>query len=92
MAERNVGAGEPKGESIPWEELAKERIAKYQKSGLALRDARYREGLCQKDLASLTGISQENISRMENGRRAIGEAVANKLAKALHIAPELLTE
>jgi DNA-binding XRE family transcriptional regulator len=74
------GESEP---SILWEELAKGRIAKYKKSGLALRGARYREGMSQKELAKRTGISQENISKMENGQRAIGEKVAKKLAKAL---------
>ena len=77
-------------ESIPWEELAKDRIAKYKKSGLALRGARYREGLSQKELAKRTGINQENISKMENGQRIIGEKVAKKLAKILHIDFELL--
>jgi DNA-binding XRE family transcriptional regulator len=56
-------------ESVLWEELAKGRVAKYKKAGLALRGARYREGLSQKELAHRTGISQENISKMENGRR-----------------------
>src|SRR6202050_277590 len=51
-------------DSISWEELAKDRIAKYKKSGLALRGARYREGLSQKELAKRTGISQENISKI----------------------------
>jgi DNA-binding XRE family transcriptional regulator len=78
--------------SIPWEELAKDRIAKYKKSGLALRGARYREGLSQKELSKRTGISQENISKMENGQRSIGEKVAKKLAKALHIDEELLMD
>jgi DNA-binding XRE family transcriptional regulator len=72
-------------DSIPWEELAKNRIAKYKKSGLALRGARYREGLSQKELAKRTGISQENISKMENGQRTIGKEVAKKLAKALRL-------
>jgi DNA-binding XRE family transcriptional regulator len=72
-------------ESIPWEDLAKSRIAKYKKSGLALRGARYREGMTQKELAKRTGISQENISKMENGQRAVGEKVAKKLSKALHL-------
>ena len=72
-------------ESIEWNELAKDRIAKYKKSGLALRGARYREGLSQKELAKRSEISQENISRMENGQRVIGEKVAKKLAKILQI-------
>jgi DNA-binding XRE family transcriptional regulator len=79
-------------ESIPWEELAKDRIAKYKKSGLALRGARYREGLSQKELAKRSGISQENISKMENGKRSVGEKVAKKLAKSLRIHFELLIE
>lgn len=72
-------------ESIPWEDLAKDRLAKYGKVGIVLRGARYREGLSQKELASRTGISQNNISKIENGKRAIGEKVAKKLAKALKI-------
>jgi len=78
-------------ESIPWEELAKDQIAKYKKSGLALRGARYREGLSQKELSKRTGISQENISKMENGHRTIGEKVAKKLANILRIDFKLLT-
>ena len=78
-------------DSIPWEELAKDRIAKYKKSGLALRGARFREGLSQKQLSKRTGISQENISKMENGQRVVGREVGRKLAKALHIDVELLT-
>lgn len=75
-----------------WEDLAKERIAKYKKSGIALRGARYREGMSQKELGKRTGISQDNISRMENGKRAIGEQGAKKLAKVLSIDPTLLKD
>lgn len=79
-------------DSTPWEELAKERVAKYKKAGLALRGARYREGMSQKGLAKRTGVSQENISKMENGQRAIGLKVAKKLAKALKMDARLLTD
>jgi ribosome-binding protein aMBF1 (putative translation factor) len=81
---------EDESSSIAWEELAHERIAKYKKAGLVLRGARYREGLSQKELAKRSGISQENISKMENGSRPIGEKVAKALAKALHIEESLL--
>jgi DNA-binding XRE family transcriptional regulator len=77
-------------ESTLWEELACKRIAKYKKSGLVIRGARHREGLSQKALAKKCGVRQENISKLENGQRAIGEKVAKKLAKALHIDFELL--
>ena len=79
-------------ESVPWEDLAKSRIAKYKKAGLALRGARYRESLSEKELAKRTGISQENISKMENGQRPIGEKVAKKLAKALRLDFHLLLD
>ncbi len=79
-------------ESISWEELAKDDIAKYGKPAIALRGARYREGFSQKELAKRTGITQDNISKMENGKRPIGEKVAKKLAKALNIDFELLID
>ena len=60
--------------------------------GLTLRGARYREGLSQKELAKRSGVSQENISRMENGKRPIGVNVAKKLAKVLNTSPELLIQ
>jgi ribosome-binding protein aMBF1 (putative translation factor) len=77
-------------DAVIWEDLAKERIAKYKKSGLVLRGARYRERLSQKELAKRAGVSQENISKMETGQRPVGEKVAKKLAKALHIDARLL--
>lgn len=72
-------------EAVDWRVLAKERIEKYKKGGLVLRGARYREGISQKKLAEKTGISQDNISKIENGKRTVGEKVAKKLAKALRI-------
>lgn len=80
----------PWDEAIPWEELAADRIKRYSKAGLALRGARFREELSQKALAKRCGISQENLSKMENGKRPIGEKVAKKLAKALRINYQLL--
>ncbi len=79
-------------DSIYWEKIAASRIKKHGKVGLALRGARFREGLTQKALAKRSGISQENISKMENGQRLIGEKVAKKLAKALKIDPMILLQ
>lgn len=77
-------------ESTPWKDLAKERIARHTKAGIALRGARYRAGLSQKELALQCRISQDNLSRMENGKRAIGENVAKRLAKVLDVDYRLL--
>ncbi|MDZ4183409.1 MAG: helix-turn-helix transcriptional regulator [Desulfuromonadales bacterium] len=53
---------------------------------IALRAYRTRENLTQKQLAELTGISQHQISEMENGKRTIGKERARKLAAALQVA------
>ena len=81
-----------KGESVDWREVAKEDIEKYKQAGMVLRGARFREGLSQKELAKRSGVSQDNISRIENGKRVIGEQVAKKLAKSLKINYLLLLE
>lgn len=47
--------------------------------GVAIRGARGKEGLTQKQLAELTGIAQHHISEMENGKRPIGKETARKL-------------
>lgn len=54
--------------------------------GAALRGARAREGLTQRELAGRTGIPQRHISEMESGKRTIGRERARKLAEALHVA------
>ncbi len=51
--------------------------------GRLVRGARYREGLKQKDLASMIGVSPSNLSEMENGKRVIGLKMAKRLGKAL---------
>lgn len=76
--------------SVSWDKLAEERVAKHTKAGLVLRGARYREDISQKELAKRSGISQENISKIENGKRPVGIKVAKALAKALHIEANLL--
>jgi len=75
----------PWEQATPWEKIASDRLAHYKESGLALRGARFREGFSQKELAKRSGVSQDNISRMENGKRVIGEKIAKKLAKILHV-------
>jgi len=75
----------PWDEATPWETLAKDRIEKYKKAGLVLRGARYRKSISQSKLAQESGVSQNEISKIENGKRGIGEKVAKKLAKPLKI-------
>lgn len=59
-------------------------------AGHALRGARYREDVSQRQLAKLIGVSVQNISAMENGRRPIGKDMAKRFAKVLNIDWRLL--
>jgi ribosome-binding protein aMBF1 (putative translation factor) len=82
----------PWEEATPWEVLAKDRIAKYKKAGLVLRGARYRENVSQVQLAKMSGVHQNEISKIENGKRGVGQKVAKKLAKPLKIDYHLLLQ
>jgi DNA-binding XRE family transcriptional regulator len=79
-------------DSVDWTVVAKDSIAKHKQAGMVLRGARFRESISQKELAKLSGVSQDNISRIENGKRKVGEKVAKKLAKPLKINYTLLLE
>jgi len=67
-------------ESIPWEEVYPDF-----NGSVALRGARKRETLTQKELARLVGVSQTHISEMEHGKRPIGKDMARRLAKVLKV-------
>jgi DNA-binding XRE family transcriptional regulator len=69
---------EPK--SVPWEEVYPDF-----NGSVALRGARKREALTQKELARLVGVSQTHISEMEHGKRPIGKDMARRLAKVLKV-------
>ena len=53
-------------------------------AGHSLRGARYREDVSQRQLSKLTGVTVQNISAMEHGRRPIGKEMAKRLAKVLN--------
>jgi ribosome-binding protein aMBF1 (putative translation factor) len=70
--------------SVDWRE-AFGSYEDHELQGAALRGARTKEGLTQKQLSELAGIPQGHLSEMENGKRPIGVIVAKKLGKALNI-------
>jgi transcriptional regulator with XRE-family HTH domain len=67
-------------DSVSWEE-----VYPGFNGGVALRGARKRETLTQKELARLVGVSQTHISEMEHGKRPIGKDMAKRLAKVLKV-------
>ena len=78
MASYGAVAEEPK--SVPWEEVYPDF-----NGSVALRGARKREALTQKELACLVRVSQTHISEMEHGKRPIGKDMARRLAKVLKV-------
>ena len=66
--------------SIPWQKVYPNFNA-----ATALRGARKKDALTQKQLAKVLGISQNHISEMENGKRPIGKEMARRLAKILNV-------
>lgn len=89
--QQHVTTGEVK-ELIDWKILAKDRIEKHKKAGIVLRGARYRENCSQKELAKRSKVTQEDISKIENGKRTVGEKVAKRLARVLHIDYKMLLD
>jgi DNA-binding XRE family transcriptional regulator len=52
--------------------------------GNRIKGLRYREDMTQKQLAEKIGISVQNLSHMEHGRRPIGKEMAKRFAKVLN--------
>ena len=69
---------------MPWRKAFPE-FAEESAPSVALKGARKKEGLTQKELARLTGIPQSNLSEMENGKRGIGKELAGRLSKVLNV-------
>ncbi len=76
----SYGAIAEEPESVPWEEVYPDF-----NGSVALRGARKREGLTQKELARLLGVSQTHISEMEHGKRPMGKDMAKRLARVLKV-------
>ena len=76
----SILGAEETASSVPWREIFPGFDC-----GLALKGARKRETLTQKQLAELLGISQTHISEMEHGKRPIGKEMARRLAKVLKV-------
>lgn len=72
-------------ENISADDVFAELDEKYTKAGVLLRGLRIREGLSQVEFAKKIGVTQANLSKMENGTRAIGLTIAKRIAKAFNV-------
>jgi DNA-binding XRE family transcriptional regulator len=68
-------------ESIHWEDAFKEAFGDMPYAAVTLKGYRNREGWTQAELCEKLGVSQANLSKMENGKRSIGKAMAKRLAE-----------
>jgi ribosome-binding protein aMBF1 (putative translation factor) len=71
--------------SRDWRHAFQQDIQKHSEPGLALRGARLKEGLTQKELAKQINVEQGNIAAMESGKRPIGKQMAKRLGEELKI-------
>ena len=77
-------------ETISTEEFFAPYEKKYGKPGLLLRGIRVHEGLTQQEFADKIGLTQANLSNMENGRRPIGKNLAKRIADVFNVDYRLL--
>lgn len=76
--------------SIKKSDFVKAKVHCHVSPGEALKMLRELQGLSQCQLAKTTGITQSNISAIENGARQLGRERALVLAAALHVHPAVL--
>lgn len=58
---------------------------KHGKASALLKGVRARENLSQVQFAKKIGVTQANLSKMENGTRPIGKAIAKRIQKAFSV-------
>jgi ribosome-binding protein aMBF1 (putative translation factor) len=73
-------------ETLPWREVAQARIKSAGgESAHMVRTSRDMAGMTQVQLAKLLKMPQANLSQVETGRRAVGKALAKRLAKIFQV-------
>jgi len=75
---------------IDRKDFVKAKVNRSITPGEMLRTIRQLQGLSQNELAGLTGISQSNISAIENGSRKIGRERTLVFARALRVHPAVI--
>lgn len=58
---------------------------KHTKAGVLLKGTRHREGLTQIEMAKKIHVTQADLSKMENGKRAIGKIIAKRIEKVFGV-------
>jgi DNA-binding XRE family transcriptional regulator len=71
-------------ENVSADEVLKDVYKKYGKTGSVIRGFRAREDMTQIKLAKKLGVTQGDLSKMENGNRSVGKDMARRLAKVFN--------
>ncbi|GJM07630.1 MAG: hypothetical protein DHS20C10_13640 [marine bacterium B5-7] len=71
--------------NVSAEDMFASHDKKYTRAGALLKGLRAREGLSQVVFAKRIGVSQANLSKMENGARPIGMTIAKRIAKSFDV-------
>lgn len=75
---------------IDKKDFVKAKVNRSISPGEMLKTLRELQEMSQSELAAASGISQSNISAMENEKRSIGRERALKLALALKVHPSVI--
>jgi plasmid maintenance system antidote protein VapI len=68
-------------ENVPADEVLRDVYKKSGKTGSVIRGFQAREDMTQIELARKLGVTQGDLSKMENGKRPISKEMAHRLAK-----------
>jgi DNA-binding XRE family transcriptional regulator len=71
-------------ENVPADAVLNDVYKKYGKTGSVIRGFRAREDMTQLELAKKLGVTQGDLSKMENGKRPVGKEMAHRLANVLN--------
>jgi len=71
-------------ENVPADEVLRDVHGKYGKTGSVIRGFRAREDMTQIELANKLGVTQGDLSKMENGKRPVGKVMAHRLGKVFN--------
>lgn len=64
--------------------------AQYTRLGVLMQGIRHHEGATQTAFAKKLGITQADLSKIENGKRPIGKLLAKRIAKKYDVNPNSL--
>ena len=72
-------------EAKDWKTIYEEELNELSESALALKGARFKDGITQKQLAAILKTSQSHVAQLESGSRSITKQMAKRLAEIFNV-------